>query len=79
MSDGFDTPQPPERKVNAHWWFNMLAGKNHSMAYLALTDKKILGSFDETLPTNTPFPTNTPRPTNTLVPTATNTPRPTST
>ncbi len=60
MMDGYDNPQSPERKVNSHWWFNMLAGKNHSMAYLALTDKKILGSFDEQPVSVTQLPTNIP-------------------
>ena len=77
MRDGSGPPQTVERKINAHWWFNMLVGKNHSMAYLALTDKKILGAFDEPVPT--PTFTITPTPSITATPTVTKTPTPKST
>ena len=75
--DGWTYPANTDKKVNAHWWFNMLVGKNHSMAYLALTDKKILAqvAVPTATPTNTPTRTPTPIPP-TATPTRTPTPIP---
>ena len=36
-----------DERVNAHWWFNILAAKNHAIAYLLLTNQKLLKQFGQ--------------------------------
>jgi len=46
LLDGESAPYDLNFKLNTHWWMNMLAAKNHAMAYLALTSNHgLLGQF----------------------------------
>jgi hypothetical protein len=74
LIDGEAAPFTLDVKQNAHWWMNMLAAKNHSMAYLSLTSTRgLLGQFPDD--PNYILPTAAPTSVPTSVPTSAPTPR----
>lgn len=69
LTDGWQDPDPNTGKkfpgwsppnlnvtVNSHFWLNMLAAKNHAVAYLMMTDRRGLLARFGTDPTPTPIP-----------------------